>query len=385
MKFLPILFANLFKRHRLRTLLTVLSILVAFVLFAYLAAIRKAFEMGVSVAGQDRLVVRHKVSIIQLLPESYEARMEKIDGIADATHATWFGGIYREPKNFFAQVAVKPDEFLRMYPEFLLPEAQKKKWEETRTGAIVGRVTANRFGFKVGDKIPIQATIWRTKAGGSNWTFDLVGIYDGARKETDTSQFFFQHEYLDENRQWGSGNVGWYYIRVKDSKRAESIARQVDETFANSPAETKTETEGAFVKGFAEQMGNIGAIIRFILSVVFLTILLVAGNTMAQAVRERVSELGVMKAVGFTDLQILAFVLIESCLIALAGGGIGLAIGWLMVSAGDPTRGALPVFFFPSDDVVVGVLVALLLGIVTGLIPAIQAMRLNTVEALRRE
>ena len=385
MKFLPLLLANITRRHRLRTLLTILSIVVAFILFAYLAAIRMAFSMGVSVAGQDRLIVRHKVSIIQLLPENYEARIEKIDGIDDATHATWFGGIYQEPKNFFGQMAVEPEEFLKMYPEFVLPEAQKKAFAATRTAAIVGRVTADRFEWKVGDKIPLQATIWRQKSGAPTWTFDLVGIYEGARKETDTSNFFFQQKYLDENRQWGSGQVGWYYIRVKDPKRAESIAKQVDEMFANSPAETKTETEGAFVKGFAEQMGNIGAIIRAILSAVFFTILLVAGNTMAQAVRERVSELGVMKAVGFTDTQVLAFVLFESCLIAIVGGGIGLLLGWLMVSAGDPTNGALPVFFFPPRDIIIGVTVALVLGIVTGLLPAIQAMRLNTVDALRRE
>ncbi len=384
MRFVPLLLAN-FKRHKLRTLLTILSIVVAFILFGYLAAIRKAFEYGVSVAGQDRLVVRHKVSIIQLLPQSYEADIEKIPGVSDATHATWFGGIYQDPKNFFGQMPVKPEEFLKMYPEFILPEAQKQAWFTTRTGAIVGRVTADRFGWKVGDKIPLQATIWRPKTGGNTWTFDLVGIYDGAKEETDTSNFFFRHDYFDENRMWGRGQVGWYYIRVKDKNKAAEIAKLVDERFANSPAETKTETEGAFVKGFADQMGNIAAIIRAILSAVFFTILLVAGNTMAQAVRERISELGVMKAVGFTDAQVMAFVLTESCLIALIGGGIGLFVGWLAVSAGDPTKGALPVFFFPPDDMAMGVAVAIVLGIVTGLLPGIQAMRLNTVDALRRE
>ncbi len=384
MKFLPLLFAN-FKRHKLRTVLTILSIVVAFILFGYLAAIRKAFEMGVTVAGQDRLVVRHKVSLIQLLPQSHEAQIEKIPGVADATHATWFGGIYKEPKNFFGQMPVKPEEFLAMYPEFVLAPDQRQAWLSTRTGAIAGRVTADRFGWKVGDKIPIQATIWRAKDGGDTWTFDLVGIYDGAKKETDTSNFFFRHDYFDEKRAFGAGQVGWYYIRVKDPGRAAEVAKLVDERFANSPAETKTETEGAFLKAFADQMGNIGAIIRAILSAVFFTILLVAGNTMAQTVRERISELGVMKAVGFTGPQIMAFVLAESCIIAVVGGAIGLFLGWLMISAGDPTKGALPVFFFPPDDLAKGIVAAILLGIVTGLLPGIQAMRLNTVDALRRE
>ena len=383
MKFLPLLLSN-FKRHKLRTLLTILSIMIAFVLFAYLAAIRKSFQMGVSVAGQDRLIVRHKVSLIQLLPASYEAQIEKIAGIDDATHATWFGGIYQDPKNFFGQMAVKPEEFLKMYPEFVMPPDQKEAWARTRTGAIVGRTTANRFGFKVGQKVPIQATFWRPKSGGNTWTFDLVGIYDGS-KETDTSNFFFQYAYLDENKIGGQGLVGWYYIRVKDPKNAADIARQVDAMFENSPAETKTETEGAFVKAFADQLGNIGAIIRAILSAVFFTILLVAGNTMAQAVRERVSELGVMKAIGFTDTQVLAFVLMESLLIAIIGGALGLAVGWLAVSAGDPTNGALPIFFFPTPDLIIGILIIILLGLVTGLLPGLQAMRLNTVEALRRE
>jgi putative ABC transport system permease protein len=383
-KFLAVLLYN-FKRHKLRTTLTVLSIVVAFILFGYLAAIRKAFDMGVSVAGQDRLVVRHKVSLIQLLPASYEADMEGIEGVANATHATWFGGVYQEPRNFFAQMAVEPDEFLGMYPEFVVSDQTKKAWLTTKTGAIVGRVTADRFGFKVGQKVPLQATIWRPKAGGMTWTFDIIGIYEGATKETDTSMFLFRSDYLQENNVFGEGNVGWYYIRVGDPAQAEKVAARVDQHFANSPAETKTETEGAFVKGFAEQMGNIGAIIRAILTAVFFTILLVAGNTMAQSVRERISELGVMKAIGFTDTQVLLFVLAESLIIAVAGGGIGLLLAWFAISGGDPTGGALPVFFFPPGDIVAGAVFAILLGLVTGLIPALQAMRLNPVDALRRE
>lgn len=383
MKFLPLLLAN-FKRHKLRTALTILSILVAFVLFSYLSAIRKAFQMGVSVAGADRLVTRHKVSIIQLLPASYETDIERIPGVVDATYATWFGGIYRDERNI-PQMAVEADEYLRMFPEFVLPPQQKEAWLKTRTGAIAGRALADRLGWKVGDRIPIQGTIWRNKTSGEMWTFDLVGIYDGAEKETDTSQFFFRHDYLDESRTFGDGLVGWYQFRVKDPQNSAAIAKAVDERFANSPYETKTETEGAFVKGFAEQMGNIGKIVTGIMSAVFFTILLVAGNTMAQAVRERVSELGVMKAVGFTAAQIVALVLAESCLIAAIGGGIGLGVGFLLVSVANPARSVLPVFFFPPRDLMLGIVFVVLLGLATGLLPAIQAMRLNTVEALRRE
>ncbi|MGZ5474201.1 MAG: ABC transporter permease [Thermoanaerobaculia bacterium] len=384
MKFAGLLFSN-FKRHKMRTILTILSIIVAFVLFAYLGAIRTAFDYGVTVAGADRLIVRHKVSIIQFLPASYEDDIERIEGVAEATHATWFGAIYQDPKNFFAQMPVKPEEYMRMYPELILPKEQMDVWLKTRTGAIVGRKTADRFGWKVGDKIPLMGTFWRTKKGDRLWTFDLVGIYDGATQETDTSNFYFRHDFFEENRRGGEGFIGWYIIRVEDPKLAEDVAKRVDAEFANSPAETKTETEGAFVKAFAEQAGNIGAIVIFILTVVFFTILLVAGNTMAQAVRERTSELGVLKAVGFTDGQVLILVLGEALLIAVVGGGIGLAIGALAVGAGDPTGGALPVFILRTPYVIAGIVCIVLLGIVSGLLPALQAMRMNPVEALRRE
>ena len=384
MKFIRLVLPN-FKRHKLRTLLTILSVIVAFILFAYLGAIRNAFSYGVSVAGADRLIVRHKVSLIQLLPQSYEQEIERVEGVSDATHATWFGAIYKDPKNFFGQMPVKPEEFMRMYPEFKLPPEQMQAWLKTRTGAIVGRTTANRFGWKVGDKIPLMATYWRSKEKNSQlWTFDLVGIYEGS-PETDTSNFFFRHDYFDEMRRGGQGQVGWFYIRVKDPKNAEAVAKAVDAVFENSPAETKTETEKAFVKGFAEQAGNIGAIVMAILTAVFFTIMLVAGNTMAQAVRERMSELGVLKAIGFTDTQMLLLVLTEALVIAVVGGGIGLLLGYYAVQGGDPTGGALPVFIVPVRDRILGVVFVILLGLVSGLVPALQAMRLNAVEALRRE
>jgi putative ABC transport system permease protein len=383
MKFAALILSN-FRRHRTRTILTILSIMVAFILFAYLATIRNAFRFGTSVAGANRLVVRHRVTLIQPLPQSYERQIEQIAGVADASQQSWFGGLYQDKQTSWGQIAIVPTEFFTMYPEILLPADQKEAFLKTRTGAIAGRKIAERYGWKVGDKIPLAATFMRPKQG-NMWTFDLVGIYDGQYPDTDTSTFYFRHDYMDENRVWGKGLTGWYAIRIKDPKDAERIAREIDATFANSPAETKAETEKAFIKGFAEQMGNIGAIVQAILAAVFFTILLVAGNTMAQAVRERTSELGVMKAIGFTDGQVLTFVMIESLLLAVIGGAIGLGIGWFLVSRGDPTGGALPVFFFPPDARVLGVVFILLLGIIAGALPALQAMRLKAVDALRRE
>ncbi len=383
MKYLPIIWSNL-GRKKIRTVLTLLSIAVAFILFGYLAAIEEALGQGVSIAGADRLIVRHKVSLIQLLPVSYHARIAQIDGVDRVGHSTWFGGIYQEPRNFFAQIAVEPDEFLALFPEFKLPAEQLENWQRTRTGAVVGKDTADRYGFKIGDRVPIQATIWQKKDGNEAWEFDIVGIYEGTKPGVDETQFLFRYDYFDEARLGGEGEVGWYTVKVGDPDRAEEIARQIDIQFANSPAETKAETEGAFVQGFAKQVGNIGAIMKAILSAVFFTILLVAGNTMAQTVRERVVEIGVLKSIGFTDTKILSLVLAESCLIALVGGGIGLSIALVLVSAGDPTGGGLPVFFFPTPKLIVGVGLALLLGLLTGFFPAVRAMRLQIAEALRR-
>ena len=383
MKFLHLIWSNL-KRKKLRTILTLLSIVVAFILFGFLSAIKQALVGGVQLAGANRLVVRHKVSIIQLLPQSYKNRMERIPGVAKATHLTWFGGIYKEPKNFFPQMPVIPEEFLGMHPEFLLPADQMRAWQETRTGAVVGRKTAERFGFKVGDKVPIQSAIWAKTDGSQLWVFDIVGIFDGKEKGTDTTQFFFRHDYFEEARRWAKGEVGWYLIRVHDPAEAAEVAKRVDAEFENSPAETKTETEGAFIQAFAKQIGDIALITASILGAVFFTILLVAGNTMAQAVRERTGELGVLKALGFTNLQVLGLVLAESCLLAILGGLIGLGLAVLLTSGGDPTGGSLPLFYFPGRDIVIGVAISLLLGLATGIFPALQAMRLRVANALRR-
>jgi putative ABC transport system permease protein len=383
MKFAHLIWCNL-KRKKLRTALTLLSIVVAFVLFGFLSAIKEALVGGVTLAGKDRLVVRNKVSLIQLLPVSYKDRMEKIPGVSLAVHQTWFGGNYQEPKNFFPKMPVVPDEFLAMFPEYMLAADQKKAWMENRTGAIVGRTTAQKFHFKIGDKVPIQPTIWGLKDRNKNWEFDIVGIYDGKEKNTDTTSFFFRYDYFDEARAFGGGNVGWYTIRVKDPAQAVELAARIDKEFENSAAETTTETEGAFAQSFAKQVGDIALITASILASVFFTILLVTGNTMAQAVRERTGELGVLKAIGFTNLQMMSLVMMESCLLAVVGGGLGLGLAWLATASGDPTGGMLPLFYFPTHDLLIGVGISVLLGLVTGIFPAVQAMRLRVADALRR-
>jgi putative ABC transport system permease protein len=324
------------------------------------------------------------VSIAQPLPESYHRRLLGISGVAQVAHASWFGGIYQEPRNFFAQMAVVPEQFLELYPEFLLSDEEREAWLRIRTGAIVGRRTAERFGWRVGDRIPIQATVWVRKDGSRLWEFDLVGIYDGGEEGTDTTNFLFRYDYFSEARAFGDGLVGWYVVRVQDAEDAPAVALRIDEEFANSPQETKAETEGAFVRGWARQIGDVTTILVAILTAVFFTILLVAGNTMAQSVRERVEELGLLKALGFSHGQTMWLVLAESCMLAGLGSGIGLAIAWFLIGAGDPTGGALPMFFFPRGQVLWGLALGLALGVAAGVLPARQAMRLQIAEALRR-
>ena len=310
--------------------------------------------------------------------------MEKIPGVVSATHQTWFGGIYQDPRNFFAQMPVVPEEFLAMHPEIVLAPDAKKRWLETRTGAIVGRKTAERFKWKIGDRVPIRSTIWGKKDGSRLWEFDLVGIFDGRDKAVDTTPLHFRYDYFEESRAFGSGRVGWYSIRVNDPAQSAEIARKVDEEFANSPAETKTETEGAFVQAFAKQVGDIALITAAILSAVFFTILLVAGNTMTQSVRERTGEIGALKAIGFTNGRVLGLVLAESCLLAGLGGALGLGLATLLISRGDPTGSLLPTFHLPVRDLLTGGVFVLALGLATGLLPAWQAMRLQVADALRR-
>ena len=385
MKFLYLIWCNL-KRKKLRAALTLLSILVAFVLFSLLCALKLALAGGATLADASRLVVRHRVSFIQPLPFAYQGRIARIPGVSAVSHQTWFGGIYQDPKNQFGSFPVDPELFLTMNPEVLLPESQKEAWLKTRTGAIVGKTLAARFKWKIGDRVPLKA-LWPNKRGGA-WEFEIVGIYDGAKKTTDTSGFFFRYDYFDEARLYGNGQVGWYQVRVDDPKRAAEVAAAIDAEFANSPAETKAETEGAMFQGFAQQIGDIGTIVTAILGAVFFTILLVAGNTMAQSVRERTQELGLLKAVGFTNELVLGVVLSESLVITFLGGLLGLAFGWLTVTGlGEASfiRQFFPIFFIPPRDLVVGAALAIGLGFVAGILPAVQAMRLRLADALRHE
>jgi len=383
MKLIHLVWAGL-TRKKLRTVLTFLSIMVAFMLFAFLGSIKAAFTGGVQMAGQDRLMLRHKISFIMTLPQSYKARIQGIEGVKAVCHNTWFGGTYQDKaENNIFNSPVEPGDFFEMFPEFVLKPEEKQAWLDTRIGAVVGRKAANRFGWKIGDRIPLKSAIWGQPAGMDQWEFELVGIFDGANKSTDTNNFYFRYDYFDEARQREKGMVGWYSVKINDPSRAAEIAAKIDEEFANSPYETKTEAEAAFIQGFANQIGDIGTITMAVVGAVFFTILIVAGNTMGQSVRERTEELGVLKAIGFKNGQVLMLVLMESCCLATLSGFTGLGIAWLIIRNIEPPQ-MLPLVYMPPSSLIGGALFAIALGVVAGIIPAWQAMRLRISEALRR-
>jgi putative ABC transport system permease protein len=381
MKYFPLIWRNLL-RHKVRTVFTLASIFIAFVLYGFLMVVQSAFSMGVDLAGVDRLMLMHKVSLIQLLPISYLAQIRSTPGVTRAGTATWFGGTYQDNANQFAVMAVDPDYFT-LFPEAKLPEDQLKAWLADRQGVVVGKDTAAKYGWKIGDKVPIQATIWQPKQG-QTWFFNIDAIYDGD-KGFDKSNFFFHYEYLDENRRGAYGMVGWYVIKIDDPSHAADIASRLDSQFANSSAETKTSTEKAFLQGFVNQVGNIKAMIVAILAAVLFTLfLLVLANTMAQSVRERTGELAVLKTLGFSNGLVLALVLSESTLLALVGGGLGLAVTWMSISSGSFSNAFLPVFVMRGRDVAIGLVMCGALGVIAGALPATIAMRLKIADALRR-
>jgi putative ABC transport system permease protein len=378
MRYFALLWANL-KRRKVRTLLTLGSFAVALFLFGVLAAIQAAFNQGVEVAGVDRLVVRNRTSLIQPLPIAYRQRILQTPGVRQATFATWFGGVYQEERNFFPQFAIDSPTWHEMYPEFVIPPEQWEAFVKDREGCIVGEGTAKKYGFKVGDRIPLKGTIW---AG--LWEFNVRGIYTGSRNEDDTSQFWFHYAYLDERRPFWKGLVGWYVVKVENPDQAVLVARSIDERFANSPYETAAETEKAFATGFVKQVGDIQALILSIGAVVFVTLLLVTGNTMAMSVKERTGEIAVLKSIGFSDVSVMGLILAEGLLMAAIGGGLGVAGAKAFTLRGDPTGGMLALFYFPPMDMVKGMLLALGIGTASALWPALYALRLRVVDALRR-
>jgi putative ABC transport system permease protein len=378
LKSFRLVWANL-RRKKIRTTLTIGSFTVALFLFGLLAAIRMGFRGGADAAGADRLDVINRVSLILPLPLSYRDRLLKVPGVKGVTYATWFGGVYQDERNFFPQFAVDKDTWFDVYADYVVSPEGRDAFMKDRQACMVGRALAKRFGFKVGDRLPLRGTIW-----GGNWEFNVVGIYDGSRPEADTSGMFFRADYLDESRQFGQGTVGWYVVKLGDPDEAVQVAKAIDTLFENSPFETLTQTEKAFAASFVKQMGNVELLIMTIGAVVFFTLLLVTGNTMAIAVRERSGELAVLKTVGFSDARVLRLILAEAILIAGQGGLIGLALAKVVIPALSRALPMLGALYVSPLTFVAGFALALAVGTAAGLLPAIGAMRLRVVDALRR-
>ncbi|MGA3009183.1 MAG: FtsX-like permease family protein [Terracidiphilus sp.] len=382
MKFFRLILANLF-RKKARLVLTIGSFAVALFLFALLGVVNDAFSRGADVVSADRLVTINRTSIINTIPLSYRDEILRIPGVKYVTHNNWFGGVYQDPKNFFPQFVIDPENQRQVFPELIVPDDQWNTFLKDRQGAIVGAATMQRFGWKIGDRIPITTTIYGL--AGKPFEFNIDGVYHGEKPEDDETQFWFQWEYFKESvPDRVKGQVGWYVIRMANPDDAPRIAKAIDNMYLNSPYETKTETESAFAQGWVKQFGNIKFLIVSIGTVVFFTLLLVTGNTMAISVRERTNELGVLKAIGFSDRTVLGFILGESVVIALAGC-VGLLLAWAFIPVvGRALAGLLPPLFVTAKTFAYGVIAALVVGFASGILPAYGAMRLSVVNALRR-
>lgn len=374
--------ANLW-RKKTRTVLTLLSIVAAFLLFGLLQAVNVLFSAGADFVGATRLITQARVSFTTSLPMRLLPQIESVPGVERVMWSQWFGGVWQENTQLIIQ-AVDPMRLHAVYPEFVMPDAQWKAFAETRTGFIAGRQLANKYGWKIGDKVPIASNIFPQQDGSKNWTFDLVGIYDGKDEEwqRSTGGGWINFAYFDEANQFGSGRAGVYIIRLADPDRAAEVAGAIDRMFENSPDETKTQTEKDFNIGFFKQIGDIGLIVRWILFAVFFTLLLVVGNTIAQSVRERIPELAVLKTLGFTDGSVLGFVLAEAAALCVIGGLVGLAIATpLGVGITRATGGNLPIAV-DGQVWLVGGIAIVLLSLAVGLLPALRASRLTIVDAL---
>jgi putative ABC transport system permease protein len=383
MKYFHLIWAALFRR-KTRTILTLVSIIAAFLLFGLLDTVREAFTVSKTVEGAGRLVVTSRMSMQQPLPESLGARIQAVPGVSNVASANWFAGVYQDPKNQVISFAVSPS-YLDVYPEIVLPADQRAAWDRTRSGAIVGAVLAKKFNWKIGDQIPLQSTIFPSKSGSNTWTFEISGIFHGKdEKNAGLEQILMFHwKYFDENNAFGSGTVHWYVVQVADSTHADQVAQAVDALSANSDHETKTQTEQSWQASFIKQLVNIGLIVTSIMGAVFFTLLLLTGNTMMQAVRERTSELAVLKTIGFSSRSVLAMVLAESVLLLLIGGVIGIGLVAALVPAlAKGSGGMVPFHGLGQHTWVLGLALMVVIGVIVGLLPALRAMRLNIVDAL---
>ena len=383
MKDLYLIFRNL-TRKPLRLFLTVFATFIAFMIFGTLTAFQDAFDAGIELSADDRLVVVNKINFTQTLPIAYFARIRAVEGVASATHLNWFGGYYQEPRNQMGMFAVDVESFLEVYDEVIISEQERAQWLANRQGLIVGEATAKRFGWNKGDRIPVNSNIFSQRDGSTSWDFDVVAVYRGAEVQSDTSSVYFHYPYFNETQSFGGDNIGFVGVRTVSPDLNEAVIARIDEMFVNSPAETETVPEKVFNKSFIEQIGNLSLILTSVVFAAFFVILVIVGNSMVLAIRERTGEIGVMKTLGFPSLRLFRMVLAESLLVALIGGLLGVSAAFAMVSLANQASLPLPPLVIGPQLWVKALLYMLLLGLITGIVPATNALRMNIITALSR-
>jgi putative ABC transport system permease protein len=383
-RWLPLVWANL-RRRKLRLVFTFISILLAFLMFGMLDALRTSLSQAVNLAGADRLMLQSKVNITVSNPRSHYEKVKAVPGVRAVAPFNWFGGVYKDSKQQIQVQVTDPEEFMKVYPEVHLKPEELAAWKNDRQAIVIGQGLADLYGWKVGQRIPLRSDIWRKLDGSDTWEFNIVGIYTVEGSGWDKRSAMFQYDYFNESLQYGKDMVGWMVIKVANPDDSEKIANRIDAMFANSSNETKTATERVFIKQFLDQVGNIGLILVSVTTAVFFTMLLVTANTMAQSVRERTNEIGVLKTLGFSGESILSLVLIESLVLTFAGGLVGLGVAWFAAKGlGAAIKDYFPLFQVGTNTILVGLALMLLFGLITGLWPALTAMRLKIVDALRR-
>ncbi|MEC4725324.1 ABC transporter permease [Shewanella sp. D64] len=374
-------------RNKVRWFLNTFALIVAFFLFGFLGSFYSAFESGAELAANDRLIVMNKINFTQPLPYSYINKVNTMDGVKQLTHASWFGAYYLDPTDPLIGYAVDADTYLSVYDNYVLDDEMLINWQQTPVGMLVGRAMAERYGWQVGDKVAVSSNLFSHKSGGQDWEVLISGIYDGKDAQTDTDQLFLHYDYFAQTRTSGGNTIGWMVLTTENAKGNDAIMVGIDDRFENSIAETRTTTERQFNKAFVEQLGSIGLIITAVLSAVFFAILLVVGNSISMTVRERTREIGVLKALGFSRPQIFKLVLSEAMFLTLSSGTIGLTLSYFALDAMGKIpqiQSIVPALLLTPSTVLQAVMYMLLLGGITGALPAYRAMSLNTVDALRR-
>jgi putative ABC transport system permease protein len=379
MKYFPLIWANLMRR-KVRTTFTLLSVFIAFMLFAVLGAVNQAFTGGVNLADANRLVVTNRVGLINSMPINYADRIATVPGVGAITWQEWVGAYFQDPRQPITGFGVDEDSFLNVHDDMQVPPDQAQAWLKDRQGVLIGETVAKHYGWKVGDHFPLRSNIWRDKQGNSTWDVTVDGIYHGGPGD----ELLMHYKYLDDTRAFRNNQVGMFMLKISNPERGAAVSEQIDQMFANSDAETKTSTEKAFVQGFAAMLGNIGKIVTGIVTAVLFSMLLVIANTMAQSIRERTSELAVLKALGFSRRGVGFMVLAESLLVTALGGVLGLLLGAGIAGGIGSKLPFVQDFHTPPASMALGILLMLSLGMLAGLLPAVQAMRLQVATALRR-